>query len=81
MSKEPGGSNANQEVVELVNKLGGRQAEVFRKEFNKGHEALNTEVKGLASTLSNNVSSLQELKGAAAPSGSFSLITEVCILT
>ena len=31
MAKEP--ATVNQDVIELVNRLGGRQAEVLRKEF------------------------------------------------
>ena len=34
MAKEP--LAPNQDVIELVNKLGGRQAEVLRKEFSLG---------------------------------------------
>ena len=49
MAKEP--VAPNQEVIELVNKLGGRQAEVLRKEFSLGQAAMKDEVKSLASVM------------------------------
>ena len=60
MSKEP--VAPNQELVELVNKLGGRQAEVLRKEFSQGQAAMKDEVKNLTSVMSNIEKTLQELK-------------------
>ena len=44
MTKEPAGS-VSQEVVELINKVGGRQAEVLRNEFSQGQAAMSAEVK------------------------------------
>ena len=61
MNKEPVGS-VSQEVVELVNKVGGRQAEVLRKEFSQGQAAMSAEVKGMASVLAGIAKSLQDLK-------------------
>ena len=60
MAKEP--VAPNQEVIELVNKLGGRQAEVLRKEFSQGQAAMKDEVKGLANILVGIAKTLEGLK-------------------
>ena len=62
MSKEPAAGVSHQEIVELVNKVGGRQAEVLRKEFSQGQAAISTEVKGLSTVMSDIAKSIQDLK-------------------
>ena len=82
MSKEPGAPN--QEVIELVNKLGGRQAEVLRKEFSLGQAAMKDEVKSLGTVMAGIAKTLQGLKEIPSIPGLsfarlivFSLISEV----
>lgn len=65
MAKDPGAvgpSVSQKEIVELVNKVGGRQAEVLRKEFSQGQAAISTEVKGLATVMNDIARTIQELK-------------------
>ena len=58
MSKDPN----HQEVVDLVNKHGGRQAEVLRKEFSQGQSAMREEIKSLAAVMADVAKTLEELK-------------------
>ena len=69
MSKEPGAPN--QEVIELVNKLGGRQAEVLRKEFSLGQAAMKDEVKSLASVMVGIAKTLEGFKEIPSVQGWF----------
>jgi hypothetical protein len=63
MAKEPAVVNiVNQEMVELVNKYGGRQAEVLRKEFSQGQAAMSAEVKSLSSVMIGIAKTLEDLK-------------------
>ena len=64
MVREPraaGPSVSQKEIVELVNKVGGRQAEVLRKEFSHGQAAISTEVRGLATVMTDIARTIQEL--------------------
>ena len=58
MVREP---SVQKEIVELVNKVGGRQAEVLRKEFSHGQAAISTEVRGLATVMTDIARTIQEL--------------------
>ena len=69
MSKEPGVTVSQQEIVELVKMVGGRQSEVLRKEFSQWQAAMSTEVKVLASVLSGIAKSLQDLKEVSPVAG------------
>ena len=58
MTKDP-----NQEVIEqLVNKLGGRQAEALRKEFSQGQANMKDEIKSLATVMADVAKTLEGLK-------------------
>ena len=69
MAKEP--VAPNQEVIELVNKLGGRQAEVLRKEFSLGQAAMKDEVKSLASVMVGIAKTLEGFKEITSVQGWF----------
>ena len=60
MAKEP--ATVNQDVIELVNRLGGRQAEVLRKEFSQGQATMSAEVKNLALVMTTIAKTLEGLK-------------------
>ena len=57
MSRDP-----NQEVTDLVNKLGRRQAEALRKEFSQGQSSMKDEIKSLATVMADVAKTLDGLK-------------------
>ena len=58
MTKDP-----NQEVIEqLVNNLGGRQAEVLRKEFSQEQADMKDKIKSLATVMADVAKTLEGLK-------------------
>ena len=57
MSKDP-----NQEVIDLINKLGRRQAEALRKELSQGQSSMKDEIKSLATVMAGVAKTLDGLK-------------------
>lgn len=74
MTKDP-----NQEVIEqLVNKLGGRQAEALRKEFSQGQANMKDEIKSLATVMADVAKTLEGLKDIPSiPGGSKEILPHV----
>ena len=65
----------NKEVIELLNKLGGRQAEVLRKEFYLGQAAMKEEVKSLAPVMVGIAKTLEGFKEIPSIPGCCFLLT------